>query len=59
MDPIELFQKILRILFYVLVAGALIGFAAERWFDTPNVYWMWCGLGAIGASIMRFVMRFM
>ena len=27
MDPIEIMQKVLRILFYVLVIGALVGFA--------------------------------
>lgn len=59
MDPIDFTQKFLRILFYVLVAAALVGFAAERWFDTPNTYWIWCGMGAIGASVIRYFLRFM
>lgn len=58
MDPIDFMQKFLRILFYVLVVAAIAGYAAERWFDMPNTYWIWCGMGAIGASIIRFFLRF-
>ena len=58
MDPIDIMQKVLRILFYVLVAGALVGFAQNHWFGHPNTYWIWCGLGAIGASLVRFFLRF-
>ena len=36
MDPIEIMQKVLRILFYVLVIGALVGFAQDHWFGNPN-----------------------
>ena len=58
MDPIEFMQKLLRILFYVCVIAAIIGFVADRYFDTPNTYWLWCGLGAIGCSVIRFFLRF-
>jgi len=59
MDPFEMIQRVLRILFYVLVVFALVGFAAEKFFDAPNVYWMYCGVGAIGCSLIRFVLRFL
>lgn len=58
MDPIEFMQKFLRILFYVLVVATLGCFAAEKWFDYPNTYWIWCGMGAIGTSLIRFFLRF-
>lgn len=58
MDPIDFMQKLLRILFYVFVVVTLVGFAAEKWFDYPNTYWVWSGLGAIGASVIRFFLRF-
>lgn len=58
MDPIDFMLKLLRILFYVFVVAALIGYAAESWFDTPNTYWIWCGLGAVGTSVIRFFLRF-
>lgn len=58
MDPIDIAQKVLRIVFYVCVGIALYGFVSERFFDTPNTYWIWAGLGAIGSSIVRFFLRF-
>lgn len=58
MDPIIFMQKLLRILFYVFVVATLVGFAAERWYDYPNTYWVWCGLGAVGTSLIRFFLRF-
>lgn len=58
MDSFEIFQKVLRYLFYVLVTVALVCYAAERWFDAPNAYWLYSGLGAIGCSLIRLVMRF-
>lgn len=58
MDPIEFMQKLLRILFYVLVVAALAGFAAEYFLNYPNTYWLWCGMGAIGCSVIRFFLRF-
>lgn len=58
MDPIDITQKILRFLFYLFVAATLIGFSAEKWFDYPNTYWVWCGMGAIGTSLIRFFLRF-
>lgn len=58
MDPIDFMQKFLRILFYVFVVVTLVGFAAEKWLDYPNTYWVWSGLGAIGASVIRFFLRF-
>lgn len=57
-EPLDFMQKLLRILFYVFVAAALLLFAAEKWFDYPNTYWMWCGMGAIGCSLVRFFLRF-
>lgn len=58
MDPIDITQKVLRIVFYVLVAAAIYGFVQDHWFSNPNTYWIWCGLGAIGASLVRFFLRF-
>lgn len=58
MDPIDITQKILRFLFYLFVAATLVGFSAEKWFDYPNTYWVWCGMGAIGTSLIRFFLRF-
>lgn len=58
MDPIDITQKVLRFLFYLFVAATLIGFSAEKWFDYPNTYWVWCGMGAIGTSLIRFFLRF-
>jgi len=58
MDPIEFMQKLLRILFYVLVVAALAGFAAEYFLHYANTYWIWCGMGAIGCSVIRFFLRF-
>lgn len=58
MDPIDFMRKALRILFYVLVVAALVGFAADRYFDYPNSYWVWAGMGAIGCSVIRFFLRF-
>ena len=54
----ELFLKVIRILFYVFVAVALIGFAAQQWFGFPNDYWLYSGLFAIGCSLIRFFLRF-
>jgi len=59
MDPIDFMQRFLRILFYVLVIATVVGFVAERYYDYPNTYWIWCGMGAIGASVIRFFLRFM
>lgn len=58
MDPFVFFMKLLRVLFYVCVAATLICYSAERWFDMPNPYWIWCGLGAVGTSLIRFFLRF-
>ena len=58
MDPVVFMQKFLRIAFYILVVAALAGFAADRYFDLPNTYWIWCGVGAIGCSLIRFFLRF-
>lgn len=58
MDPIDFMQKFLRILFYVLVIAALAGYAAEYFFNYPNTYWIWSGMGAVGCSVIRFFLRF-
>jgi len=58
MDPIIFMQKLLRILFYVFVAITLVCYCAERFYEWPNTYWVWCGLGAIGTSLVRFFLRF-
>ena len=58
MDPIEFMQKLLRILFYVFVVVTLVCYAAERLYEWPNTYWVWCGLGAVGTSLIRFFLRF-
>ena len=58
MDPIIFMQKLLRILFYIFVAITLVCYAAEKWYDWPNTYWVWCGLGAVGTLLIRFFLRF-
>lgn len=58
MDPIIFMQKLLRILFYVFVVVTLVCYASERWYDWPNTYWVWCGLGAVGTSLIRFFLKF-
>lgn len=58
MDVIDFVQKLLRILFYIFVLITLVGFAAEKWFDMPNTYWVWCGMGAMGTSLIRYFLRF-
>lgn len=58
MDPIIFMQKFLRILFYIFVVATLGFYVAERWYDWPNTYWVWCGLGAVGTSLIRFFLRF-
>lgn len=59
MNSFDVFQKVLRILFYVCVVLTLVCYAAQRWFDLPNPYWMYCGVGAVGCSLVRFFLRFM
>lgn len=58
MDPLILTLKLLRIVFYICVIAALVGYCAERFFDYPNTYWIWAGLGAIGTSVIRFFLKF-
>lgn len=58
MDPIDVAQKVLRVLFYIFVGIALYGFITDHFYNTPNTYWIWSGLGAIGTSVIRFFLRF-
>ncbi|MDO4496857.1 MAG: hypothetical protein Q4B58_03340 [Bacteroidales bacterium] len=58
----DLFIKILRWIFYVLVI-ACFGFYIAYQFSEPQNeeyfrYFLYCGLGAIGLSAVRFVLRF-
>lgn len=58
MDTFKQIQNILRYLFYILGVAAIIGFVmAEQ--GHPNSWWMYCGLGAIGCSLIRFILRFL
>lgn len=58
MDAFEVFQKVLRYLFYICVVISLVCYAAEYFFGMTNVYWFYAALIAIGCSLVRFFLRF-
>ena len=53
------FQKILRLAFYALVAATLVCWLLSRYQGLEPRWWMYCGLAAIGCSVIRFFTRFM
>lgn len=58
----DLFIKILRWIFYILGIACIGFFVAYKYSEPQNedyfLYCMYCGLGAIGLSCIRFVLRF-
>lgn len=59
MDPLVIAFKVLRIVFYVFVIATGICFALSYYQGLPDNYWIWCGCGAIGTSVIRFFLKFM
>lgn len=57
MDPIIVVCRILRYLFYILVAATLVLFALDHYGSYTNPYWVYCGCGAIGCSVIRFFLK--
>lgn len=52
------FQKILRLLFYVLVAATVALWLLSHYRGLEPRWWVYCGLAAIGCSVIRFFTRF-
>lgn len=50
--------KVLRIFFYVMVVLTLALYAADYMALWANVYWVWSGTAAVGASVIKFFLRF-
>lgn len=59
MDTFDMLQKILRTFFYLLALAALVGFFMQSFMNHPNNWWMYCGVGAIACSLIRFFLRMM
>ena len=59
----RIFIKIISWIFYILVALCLVFFVlyktSEPVDETYFQYFLYAGFGAIGLSLIRFVMRFM
>lgn len=59
----EIFIKVIRVLFYLLVAACIVLFVMYKYSEPVNEdyfrYFLYCGFSAIGLSCIRFVMRFM
>ena len=57
------FVKILRWLFYILVAACIVLFILYKTSNPVNEdlfrYFLYCGFSAIGLSLIRFILRFM
>lgn len=57
------FIKIIRWIFYILVVACIGLYVAYKMSDPVNedlfVYFLYCGFGAIGLSLLRFILRFM
>lgn len=56
------FLKVIRVIFYVLVVACFGFYAAYRYMEPTDEayfrYFLYCGMGAIGLSAIRFVLRF-
>ncbi len=59
----ELFIKIIRWLFYILVAACIVLYILYKTSDPTDEayfeYFLYCGFSALGLSFIRFVLRFM
>lgn len=54
---IDKIQFVLRIVFYVLAALTLGCYLADKAGWMANVAWVYCGVAALGVSIVRYVMN--
>jgi len=58
----DIFIKVLRYLFYALAIACVAFFIAYHYSEPQNEdyfqYFMYCGFGAMGLSLIRFVLRF-
>ena len=59
MDPLIFAFKALRVLFYILVIATAICYALSYYQGLPENYWIWCGFGAVGTSVIRFFLKMM
>lgn len=50
--------KVIRIFFYVMVVATLALYGADYMGWWSNAYWVWAGTAAIGASLIKFFLRF-
>lgn len=59
----ELFIKIIRWIFFILVAACILLYIFYSTSEPKNEdlydYFLYCGVAAIGLSMIRFVLRFM
>lgn len=57
------FIKIIRWIFFILVAACIALFIAYKMSDPVNEelyrYFLYCGFCALGLSFLRFILRFM
>lgn len=57
------FIKVIRWIFYILVAACIVLFIMYKMSDPVNEeyfrYFLYCGFSALGLSFLRFVLRFM
>ncbi len=58
MNEFAIIQKVLRYLFYLLVAATAVLWALSHYQNLDARYWIFCGMGAIGCSLLRFFLRF-
>ncbi len=58
----NIFLKVLRLLFFILVAACITFFILYKTSDPVDEdyfrYFMYCGFSAIGLSVIRAVLRF-
>lgn len=59
MDPLIFAFKALRVLFYIFGIATAVCYALSYYQGFPENYWIWCGCGAIGTSVIRFFLKFM
>ncbi|MBQ0056733.1 MAG: hypothetical protein KBT20_03655 [Bacteroidales bacterium] len=58
----NLFIKIIRWIFYILVVACITFFCLYKFSEPVNEdyfqYFVYCGFGAMGLSLLRFILRF-
>lgn len=58
MNELAIIQKVLRYLFYLLVIATAVLWTLSHYQQLDDRYWIFCGIGAIGCSMLRFFLRF-